>query len=156
MAGLRFRLILWVLLKPARTLFVVCASRVAIDGEKRAHAFCLKDSSPFAFAGIWDRWKDRKTGEVLESFAIVTAEPNEWMAKYHDRMGVILRPKDYQRWLKEGEEHSLPIDLLRLYPEEDMKSRRVSDKLGIHTWMIVDSFTMRFFGGCLQVIWSQG
>lgn len=67
---------------------------------------------------------------MLESFAIVTVEPNEWMAKYHDRMGVILRPKDYRRWLEEGEEHSLPIDLLRPYTEEDMKSWRVSDKVG--------------------------
>lgn len=52
------------------------------------------------------------------------------MAKYHDRKGVILKPKDYQRWLEEGEEHQLPIDLLRPYPEEEMKSWRVSDEVG--------------------------
>jgi len=52
------------------------------------------------------------------------------MAQYHDRMGVILKPKDYQRWLEEGEEHQLPIDLLRSYPEEEMKSSRVSDAVG--------------------------
>ncbi len=50
--------------------------------------------------------------------------------KYHDRMGVILKPNDYQRWLEEGEEHTLPLDLLRPYPEEEMKSWRVSDKVG--------------------------
>jgi len=43
---------------------------------------------------------------------------------------VILKPKDYQRWLEEGEEHQLPIDLLRPYPEEEMKSWRVSDEVG--------------------------
>ena len=101
-----------------------------IDGEKQARAFALKDDSPFAFAGIWDRWKDKETGQVLESFAIVTVDPNEWMAKYHDRMGVILKPKDYQRWLEEGEEHQLPFDLLKPYPEEEMKSWCVSDKVG--------------------------
>src|ERR1700722_3146568 len=101
-----------------------------VDGEKQARAFALKDGSPFAFAGIWDRWKDKDTGEVLESFAIVTVDPSEWMAKYHDRMGVILKPKDYQRWLEEGEEHTLPLDLLRPYPEEEMQSWRVSDKVG--------------------------
>jgi putative SOS response-associated peptidase YedK len=52
------------------------------------------------------------------------------MAKYHDRMGVILKPKDYQRWLEEGEEHTLPLDLLRPYLEEEMQSWRVSDKVG--------------------------
>lgn len=101
-----------------------------VDGAKQARAFSLKDDSPFAFAGIWDRWKDKETGEILESFAIVTIDPNEWMAKYHDRMGVILKPKDYQRWLEEGEEHAQPVDLLRPYPEEEMKSWRVSDEVG--------------------------
>lgn len=101
-----------------------------VNGEKQARAFSLKEDSPFAFAGIWDRWKNNATGEVLESFAIVTVDPSEWMAQYHDRMGVILKPKDYQRWLEEGQEHSLPIDLLRPYPEEEMKSWRVSDAIG--------------------------
>lgn len=101
-----------------------------VDGEKQARAFSLKDDSPFAFAGIWDRWKDKESGENLESFAIVTTDPSEWMAKYHDRMGLILKPKDYQRWLEEGEEHTPPIDLLRPYPEEEMKSCRVSDEVG--------------------------
>jgi len=52
------------------------------------------------------------------------------MAQYHDRMGVILKPKDYQRWLEESEEYQLPIDLLRPYPEEEMKSWRVSNEVG--------------------------
>jgi len=53
------------------------------------------------------------------------------MAQYHDRIGgVILRPKDYQRWLEDVEKHQLPIDLLRPYPEEEMKSWRVSDEVG--------------------------
>jgi putative SOS response-associated peptidase YedK len=45
-------------------------------------------------------------------------------------MRVILKPKDYQRWLEEDEEHSLPLDLLRPYPEEEMRSWRVSDQVG--------------------------
>jgi len=52
------------------------------------------------------------------------------MAKYHDRMGVILETKNYQRWLEPGEAHSLPIDLLKPYAEEEMKSWRVSSKVG--------------------------
>ena len=101
-----------------------------VDGEKQARAFALKDDSPFAFAGIWDRWKDKESGEELESFAIVTVDPSEWMEKYHDRMGVIIQPKNYQRWLEPGEPHAPPIDLLRPYAEEVMKSWRVSDKVG--------------------------
>jgi putative SOS response-associated peptidase YedK len=101
-----------------------------IDGEKQAHAFGLRNDSLFAFAGLWDHWKDSKTGEVVESFTIVTTDPSEWMAKYHDRMGVILEPKDYQRWLDPGEPTHLPIDLLRPYPEEQLKAWRVSNDVG--------------------------
>lgn len=52
------------------------------------------------------------------------------MAKYHDRMGVIVAPRDYQRWLEPGEAQSLPFDLLKSCPEENMKPWRVSDKVG--------------------------
>jgi putative SOS response-associated peptidase YedK len=45
-------------------------------------------------------------------------------------MFVILEAKNYQRWLEPGEVHTLPFDLLRPYREEDMKSWRVSGKVG--------------------------
>jgi hypothetical protein len=51
------------------------------------------------------------------------------MAEYHDRMGEIIEPKNYRRWLEPGDVHSLPFDLLRPYPEGDMKSWRVSDRV---------------------------
>ncbi len=38
------------------------------------------------------------TPEPVGSFAIVTVDPSEWMAKYHDRMGVILS----QRTINDG------------------------------------------------------
>ncbi len=41
-----------------------------VDGEKQARAFGLKNKSPFAFAGLWDRWKDKETGEV-QSFRVI-------------------------------------------------------------------------------------
>src|SRR6516164_3609663 len=40
------------------------------------------------FAGIWD-YSDVK-GEAVPSFAILTDEPNELVAPYHDRMPVVL------------------------------------------------------------------
>ena len=40
--------------------------------RKRPHAVGLRDRSPLALAGVWDRWVDRATGEVVESCAVVT------------------------------------------------------------------------------------
>jgi putative SOS response-associated peptidase YedK len=80
----------------------------------------------FSFGGIWDRWKDRATGNVLESFAIVTVDPNEALEPFHSRCPLIIEPKDYPRWLAPAEPSRLPIDLVRTYPAEGMKVWRVA------------------------------
>jgi SOS response associated peptidase (SRAP) len=55
--------------------------------------FHLKSNEPFAFAGLWDVWR-RPDGSNLESFTIITTEPNKLMHPIHDRMPVILRGED--------------------------------------------------------------
>jgi putative SOS response-associated peptidase YedK len=52
----------------------------------------------FAFAGLWSRWTS-PDGELVESFSIVTTEPNAIAAEYHDRMPLVLGPDLYDRWL---------------------------------------------------------
>jgi putative SOS response-associated peptidase YedK len=89
-------------------------------------AVALKDDRLFSFGGIWDRWKDRSTGNVLESFAIVTVDPNEVLEPFHNRCPLIIEPKDYSRWLAPAEPSHLPIDLVRTYPAEGMKAWRVA------------------------------
>jgi hypothetical protein len=63
---------------------------------KRVYKITLADptAGPSAFAGIWDKWK-RPDGTYLETFAIVTTEPNELVATIHDRLALILHPRDY-------------------------------------------------------------
>lgn len=46
----------------------------------------LADGDVFAFAGLWDRWKDRATGGVLETYTIITTAPNNLVQPLHDRM----------------------------------------------------------------------
>lgn len=68
--------------------------------------------------------------EWLLSFAIITTEPNELTAKVHDRMPVILQPRDYDRWLQRGTMEQLPSDLLRPYPAEKMKAKLANPAVG--------------------------
>ncbi len=56
---------------------------------KQPYAFELSSGGIFAFAGLWDAWRD-KDGHWLQSFAIVTTEANELMSRIHSRMPVIL------------------------------------------------------------------
>ena len=66
--------------------------------EKQPFHFGMKDSSLFAFAGVWDRWKS-PGGQILESCSILTTSANELLDGLHDRMPVILPPRHYHTWL---------------------------------------------------------
>lgn len=97
---------------------------------KQPYAYLMRDGQPFAFAGLWDAWKNPANGEWLQTFAIVTTEANELAAEVHDRMPVILHPKDYDRWLERGEAHQPPVDLLRPYEAEAMKADTCNPAVG--------------------------
>jgi SOS response associated peptidase (SRAP) len=53
----------------------------------------MQDSRPFAFAGLWDRWRDPK-GRGLESCTIITTTANALIQPFHHRMPVIISPAD--------------------------------------------------------------
>jgi putative SOS response-associated peptidase YedK len=73
-----------------------------------------RDHGPFCFAGLWDRWS--RGEDALESATIITTTANELMSQFHDRMPVILQPRDYQRWLlgdaQDSDGHGL-LELLK-------------------------------------------
>ncbi len=69
------------------------------DGAKQPYLFRRKDAAPFAFAGLWERWSDSDSGEVVETFTILTCKPNELVAPVHNRMPVILARDDFEFWL---------------------------------------------------------
>ncbi|RXH53974.1 SOS response-associated peptidase [Granulicella sibirica] len=93
---------------------------------KQPYAVALTDDRLFSFGGIWDRWKDHTTGQVIESFAMITCEPNDTMKAFHDRTPLIVEPKDYDRWLADVEPSHLPMDLVRTYPAEGMKAWKIA------------------------------
>jgi len=93
-----------------------------VDGtNKQPYAIALKDTDLFTFAGLWETWKDKKTDTVVQSYTIITCDPNGLMEPFHDRMPVILHPRDYDRWLAPAGASQLPVDLLRPYPDNYMK-----------------------------------
>jgi putative SOS response-associated peptidase YedK len=90
----------------------------------------MTDGRTFAFAGLWDAWKDPANGEWLQSFAIITTTANELASAVHDRMPVILHPRDYGRWLERGEASQPPTDLLRPYESEAMQADACNPAVG--------------------------
>lgn len=69
----------------------------------------LKDESIFSMAGIFDRWIDKETGEVYDTFSIITTDTNPLTDYIHNtkhRMPAILQKEDEEKWL----DPSLPKD----------------------------------------------
>ena len=85
--------------------------------------FQMKDGAPFAFAGIWDRW--RSGDRSITSCAIITTTANELLAEIHTRMPVILRPESYDLWLNENSRAADLRDLLVPFPATEMTSHPV-------------------------------
>lgn len=98
--------------------------------SKQPYAIALQDDSLFAFAGLWDTWKDKATGQAIDTYTVITTDPNELMEPVHNRMPVILQRQDYQRWLAPAEPSQLPIDLLKPFPAEQMKAWKVGSAVG--------------------------
>ncbi len=73
------------------------------DGEFAGHmvAFHERSDQWLMAAGIWESWVDRSTGEVTESFAIITTEPPEYIARMgHDRCPVFVATESQLQWLE--------------------------------------------------------
>ena len=100
---------------------------------KQPFAIGLKSEEPFAFAGLWERWRpkeDEAPGPYLETFTILTTDANEALEPIHNRMPVILKPRDYNRWLEPAAVERLPVDLLRPFPAEEMVTWPVGERVG--------------------------
>lgn len=96
------------------------------EQQKQPFYFQISDQQLFAFAGLWEHWQDQTTGEAIESCTIITTEPNDLMKNVHNRMPVILKPKDYDLWLDLAVKPELLQPLLHPYPAEEMTAFAVS------------------------------
>jgi putative SOS response-associated peptidase YedK len=97
--------------------------------KKQPFYFRMNDEHPFAFAGLWEHWKSGD-GEVINSCTILTTEPNDLMRPVHNRMPVIIDPKDYDLWLDtEVKTPELLQPLLHPYSAEEMTAYPVSTKV---------------------------
>ena len=67
------------------------------DGKQPLY-FTRRDGEVMTIAGLWSDWTDKATSENLKSCCMVITEPNKLVAEVHDRMPVILEPKDFDQW----------------------------------------------------------
>lgn len=101
-------------------------------GTKQPHYFYLKETEVFGFAGLWEEWLDKTTGDLLETCTIITTEANEVLKPVHDRMPVILKAEDYDQWLDQKVKDTDKLQkLLVPYRAKEMDSHIVSRSVNI-------------------------
>src|SRR6266566_7076375 len=103
------------------------------DSDPRRNSrynFGMIDDSVFAFAGLWERWRDPAAGEYLETFTILTTRPNSLVTDVHDRMPAILTVEDYDLWLDPGVTDPARVaDCLKPFDARLMKKYPVSTRV---------------------------
>ncbi len=72
-----------------------------VGSRKEPQYIYRTDGEIMGFAGLWESWSGPKGEEhdPVESFSILTTEPNAQLREIHDRMPVILEKSDWDAWL---------------------------------------------------------
>jgi putative SOS response-associated peptidase YedK len=96
---------------------------------KQPYCFEVAEGELFAFAGLWDGWKDA-SGQWVKTCSILTTTPNAVTSAIHDRMPVILSPDDYDVWLDPGMTNVQVVsELLKPYDAKAMRCYPVSTRI---------------------------
>jgi putative SOS response-associated peptidase YedK len=102
---------------------------VATRGQaQNASVDSLKNKEPFAFAELWDSWRNPELGDMLNAFTIITTNPNSLLKSIHNRVPVIFDDMMDRQWL----EHDFGLSSMQLaavmrpWPAEYMEAWDVS------------------------------
>lgn len=99
-------------------------------GRKQPYYFCLPSGEPFAFAGLYEIWKDEEAppeAGLYKSCAIITTDASESVRDIHGRMPLILKPEAYDEWLDADNQEPAEMEkLLRTKCVQDLARYPVS------------------------------
>lgn len=84
--------------------------------KKEKYLITEPNNEAYAYAGIYSEWVDKETGEIINSYSILTTQANELMSEIHNhkkRMPVILKQEDEQNWLNHApiEKFAFPYEV---------------------------------------------
>jgi putative SOS response-associated peptidase YedK len=97
--------------------------------SKQPYCFEVNGGELFAFAGLWEGWKNAE-GQWIKTCSILTTTPNAVTSAIHDRMPVILNRDSYDLWLDPGMQDVAAIsELLKPYDARVMRCYPVSTRL---------------------------
>ena len=96
---------------------------------KQPYCFEVNEGILFAFAGLWEGWKD-PNGTSIKTCTILTTTPNAVTASVHDRMPMMLEPGDFDLWLDPGMNDAAVVsELLKPFNSSTMRCYPVSSRV---------------------------
>ncbi len=101
--------------------------------SKQPYYFTPAEGGTLALAGLWDKCTlvmDDGSPKELETCTIITTEPNEVSAEYHNRMPVILMPKDFDTWMSNDTPEKELLSLLKACPPDYLEIIKVRKEVG--------------------------
>lgn len=92
--------------------------------KKQKYLITLENEEAFAFAGIWSKWANRDTGEILNTYSIITLPATGLMAEIHNsklRMPFILKTENEKKWLggKDVTYEDISLSAFKIYNRQD-------------------------------------
>lgn len=101
-----------------------------VGGNKQPYRFQLATKKVYAFAGLYDIWRD-SNGDEIQSCTIITTTPNQIVSPVHNRMPVILSDSNAAEWLNPNVDNTEKVlSMLRPYPTDLMVKYPVSREVG--------------------------
>ncbi len=88
----------------------------------------MPDQKPFTFGGVYSKWVDPETGEVITTFSVITTEANEMMSEIHNnkkRMPFIVTPENRASWLGELNKEDMQA-IMNPLPDGILKAHTIS------------------------------
>ncbi len=104
-----------------------------VGRDKVPHYIFPRDEKVFYLGCIYNPWTNRHTGEIINTFSIITTDANPMMEVIHNskkRMPLILSRDDIKRWNDLSTEIDEVNSLMKPYPESEMSAYQVSKDAG--------------------------
>lgn len=93
---------------------------------KLPHFIHAVTDEPLALAGLWSSWRDPETDERVRTCTILTGDPNDLVAKLHNRMPIILNRSAWDAWLDPSTEDRKGLEELLRHSAPPLVEHAVS------------------------------
>jgi putative SOS response-associated peptidase YedK len=119
------------------------------EGNKKIPYYIrLKNDQIFAFAGLFDNWVNPSTGELNNTFTILTTRANSLLEKIHNlkkRMPVILPASEEEQWISREQDFSTLDKLLRPFADDELTAHTVSPRISSRNVDIHDPELLKYY-----------